>query len=379
MYGIVVDGPHVPLCQLVGHVLVGKPLEGLRLRVVLVEAPFLGTYPEVSFVVLRHALDDGRAKPLLLFRRGLVFAVYLLLRVEVVNSPRVGAHPYSALQVAIQSPDGGVAQAPAVLPLDVPGERPRLPVVPVQSLEGAYPDVPLLVLAAPVGVVGTDGGGVVRLAAEVGAPVPLQAVYPVSGVGRYPVASVRIFDDVRDASFPDGVGEFLLRVEDVQPLGRAYEHGVVVYVEPLYGAVAVRHLVVQVELPAVVPEYLVCRGGVQVFREELRFDVLLDDGCEQVFLHVVVRDAPVGHDVDMASLVSRDVVDVVVEYAVGVVFLFLVDLEVFPVVQADPVACAEPHESPLVLVDGDDGIVRQPVIGGQMVERYVLCPANQHV
>ena len=226
------------------------------------EAPFLGAYPEVPFVVFRHALDDGRAKPLLLFRRGLVFAVYLLLGVEVVDSPRVGAHPYGALLVAVQSPDGGVAQASAVLLLVVSGECSRLPVVLVQSLEGAYPDVPLLVLATPVGVVGTDGGGVVRLASEVGAPVPLQAVYPVAGVGRYPVASVRVLDDVRDASFLDGVGEFLLRAEDVQPLGRAYEHGVIVYVESLYGAVAVRHLVVEVELLPVVLEYLVRRGGV---------------------------------------------------------------------------------------------------------------------
>ena len=94
-----------------------------------------------------------------------------------------------------------------------------------------------------------------------------------------------------------------------------------------------------------------------MFRKEFRFDVLLDDGREQVFLHVVGRYAPVGHDVDVPPLVSRDVVDVVVEYAVGVVFLFLVDFEVFPVVQADPVACAKPHEPPLVLVDGDNGVV----------------------
>jgi len=205
-----------------------------------------------------------------------------------------------------------------------------------------------------VSIVGTDGGGIVRLAPEVGAPLPLHAVHSVAGIGRNPVASVRVSDDVRNASFLDGVGEFLLGAEDIQSLGGAYEYGVVMHIEPLDGASLVRQLMIQVELLAIISEYLVRCGGIQMFRKEFGSYVLLYNRGKQPFLHVVGGDASVGHDVDMPFLVSRDVIDVVVEYAVGIVFLFLVDLEVFSVVEADPVACTKPHESPLVLIDGND-------------------------
>ena len=86
LYGVVVDCPHVSFRQFVGHVFVGKPLVGHRLRVIFVESSLFGAYPQVAFVVLRHAFDDGRAEPFFFFRRSLIFAVYLLLRVEVVDA-----------------------------------------------------------------------------------------------------------------------------------------------------------------------------------------------------------------------------------------------------------------------------------------------------
>jgi hypothetical protein len=59
--------------------------------------------------------------------------------------------------------------------------------------------------------------------------------------------------------------------------------------------------------------------------------------------------------------------------AVGIIGLFLIDLEFVAIVAVEPIPCREPHEAPAVLGDTPDAAFGETIFGGQVLKPEVLC------